>query len=145
VRTPTWREIEEFCRRDGWEIIRSTDHVFFRKVLADGTVLETHRSFASDKTMSPGRFLAILRHQIQVSPEEFWETLRVGRPVQRPGTPPVEEIPAIPAWIVRVLLDDFALSEEQVTGLSQIEAQRLVEEFWSRTRSNEPPKSAPPK
>ena len=38
MRTPTWRQIEEFCHRDGWERVRSTDHVFFRKVLADGTV-----------------------------------------------------------------------------------------------------------
>jgi len=145
VRTPTWREIEEFCQRDDWELIRSTDHVFFRKVLADGTVLETHRSFASDKTMSPGRFLAILRHQLQVSPEEFWETLRTGRPTQRPGTPPVAEAPAIPAWIVRVLLDDLGLLEQQIAGLSRPEAQRLVDEFWSRTRSDEPPKPGPPK
>ena len=36
MRTPTWREIEEFCREDGWEFVRSTGHAFFRKTLADG-------------------------------------------------------------------------------------------------------------
>ena len=80
MKTPTWREIEEFCRKDGWELTRSTDHVFFRKILSDGSVLETHRSFADDKSMSPGRFIAILRVQLKVSPDDFWETLRTGRP-----------------------------------------------------------------
>ena len=66
MRTPTWGEIERFCRVDGWRETRRTDHVFFERTLADGTVLQTHRSFASDKTMSPGRFKAILRNQLHL-------------------------------------------------------------------------------
>jgi predicted RNA binding protein YcfA (HicA-like mRNA interferase family) len=85
VKTPTWNEVEEFCRKDGWELVRSTGHSFYRKVLPDGTVLETHTSFSGDKTMSPGRFAAILRTQLKVSPEAFWETLRSGQPVRRPS------------------------------------------------------------
>ena len=56
MRTPTWGEIERFCRIDGWRETRRTDHVFFERTLVDGTVLQTHRSFASDKAISPGRF-----------------------------------------------------------------------------------------
>jgi hypothetical protein len=132
VKTPTWREIEEFCQKDGWEIIRSTGHVFFRKVLPDGTVLETPRSFAGDKAMSPGRFLAILRTQLRVSQEAFWETLRTGRPAPCPQTPPPAEPSAMPAWITRVLLDELHLSEEEIATLIEADARRMVEEFWSR-------------
>lgn len=130
--TPTWREIEEFCRKDGWELIRSTDHAFFRKVLLDGSVLETHRSFADGKTISPGRLLAILRTQLKVSQDDFWETLRTGRPAPRPSGPPPRISPAIPAWMARILLDNLELSDQDIAGLSEEDARRMVEEFWSR-------------
>lgn len=83
MRTPTWAQVERFCRVDGWSEVRRSGHVFFEKVLADGTVLQTHRSHASRKTMSAGRFRAILRYQLQVSEEQFWEALSTRKPVQR--------------------------------------------------------------
>jgi hypothetical protein len=83
VRTPTWAQIERFCRIDGWREIRRSDQVFYEKVLPDGVVLRTHRSFASRKTMSPGRFKAILRYQLRITEEQFWEALNTRRPVDR--------------------------------------------------------------
>jgi len=83
VRTPTWAQIERFCQIGGWREARRTGHVHFEKVLADGTVLRTHRSFASRKTMSPGRFKAILRHQLRVTEEEFWQALDTGDAIDR--------------------------------------------------------------
>jgi hypothetical protein len=83
VRTPTWAQIERFCRLDGWTEARRSGHVFFEKVLADGTVLQTHRSHASRKTMSTGRFRAILRYQLRVSEEQFWAVLTTRTPVDR--------------------------------------------------------------
>ena len=82
MKTPTWQEIEEFCRRDGWTPVRETNHGFFRKVLPDGTVLETHRSVSDDKMMSPGRFTSILRLQLRVGEDEFWRTIRTGTPAR---------------------------------------------------------------
>ncbi len=83
MRTPTWAQVERFCRIDGWREERRTGHVFFEKVLSDGTVLRTHRSFSSRKAMSPGRFEAILRHQLVVTEEQFWQALDTRRPVDR--------------------------------------------------------------
>lgn len=83
MRTPTWAQVERFCRIDGWREVRRTGHVHFEKVLADGTVLRTHRSFASRKTMSPGRFRAVLRHQLRVTEEQFWRVLETRKPVDR--------------------------------------------------------------
>jgi hypothetical protein len=83
VRTPTWAQIEKFCRVDGWTEVRRTGHVHFEKVFGDGTVLRTHRSFASRKTMSPGRLKAILRYQLRVTEEQFWEALETGKAVDR--------------------------------------------------------------
>lgn len=83
MRTPTWAEVETFCRIDGWSEIRRTSHVHYEKVLAGGVVLRTHRSFASRKTMSPGRFKAVLRYQLRVTEAQFWEALDSGQPVDR--------------------------------------------------------------
>ena len=83
MRTPTWAQIERYCRKDGWAEVRRSGRIFFEKVLGDGTVLRTHRSFSSRKSMSPGRFKAILRHQLKVSEEEFWRVLEGG---VRPGS-----------------------------------------------------------
>lgn len=133
MKTPTWGEIERFCRIDGWREARSTDHVFFEKVLPDGTVLRTHRSFASKKTMSPGRFNAILRNQLQVSADDFWSALETGEPVDRPSAPP-EPGPTLPAYLARVLEGELHLPQEEIARLTEEEARRLVEEHWSRER-----------
>ncbi len=74
MRTPTWGRVEHFCKIDGW---RGS-----QKVLADGTVLQTHRSLSKRKTMSPGRFKAILRYQLKIDEEDFWRTLDTGKPVR---------------------------------------------------------------
>jgi hypothetical protein len=108
VKTPTWGEIEQFCRIDGWRESRRTNHLFYEKVLADGTVLRTHRSFAAGKTMSPGRFKTILRNQLQVSEDDFWTALETKEPVARPSGPP--EVEALPAYLVRVLKTELQMS-----------------------------------
>ena len=83
MRTPTWAQIEQFCHIDGWREVRETGHVYFEKVLTDATVLRTHRSFGSKKAMSPGRFKAVLHHQLRVTGEQFWRALESGAPVDR--------------------------------------------------------------
>ena len=83
MRTPTWAQIESFCRIDGWREVRRSDHVFYEKVLAEGVVLRTHRSFSSRKTISPGRFKAILRYQLRVTEEQFWLALDTRSAVDR--------------------------------------------------------------
>lgn len=83
MRTPTWAQIERFCRIDGWREVRRSGHVFYEKVLPDGSMLRTHRSFSSRKTMSTGRFKAILRYQLRVTEQQFWQALDTRRPVDR--------------------------------------------------------------
>jgi predicted RNA binding protein YcfA (HicA-like mRNA interferase family) len=130
VRTPTWGEIERFCRIDGWQESRRTGHGFFEKTLADGTVFRTHRSFAGGKTMSPGWFKAILRNQLRVSEAAFWRALETGEPVARPSEP-VEADPGSPAYLVRVLTMELHLSEAEIAELAPAGAERLVHEHRS--------------
>lgn len=136
MRTPTWEEVEAFLRADRWEEVRETGHAYFRKTLADGRVLQTHRSFSSQKTMSEGRFSAILRTQLHCSADDFWEAVRSRRPVRRPSAPPPSTA-RYPVWAVRILQDRGHLTDEQVFALSLEEAVRRAQELWSR-----PPESS---
>jgi hypothetical protein len=81
--------------------------------------------------MSQGRFSAILRTQLKVTREQFWETLLSGRPVERPA--PVEAAPPRhKLYVVQVLTRELGMSEDEIGRLSVEEAERLVHEHWSR-------------
>jgi len=133
VKTPTWAEVEAFLRADRWEEVRETGHAFFRKTLDDGRVLETHRSFAGKKTMSRGRFAAILRSQLECSPDDFWEAIRTGRPMRRPSSLP-PPAPTYPLWAVRVLTESLHMTEDEVRALSPEEVVERAEAYWSQRR-----------
>jgi len=130
VKTPTWAEVEEFLEADRWEEIRDTGHRFYRKTLADGRVLETHRSFSSAKTMSPGRFALILRTQLECSADAFWEAIRSKRPVPRPSPLPAAPTQH-PLWAVRLLRDQLHMSEAEIAAMSTDEVIRRAQEHWT--------------
>ncbi|HNR05102.1 MAG TPA: type II toxin-antitoxin system HicA family toxin, partial [Bacillota bacterium] len=29
---PSWKELKRFCENDGWELYKTTDHYFYRKI-----------------------------------------------------------------------------------------------------------------
>lgn len=138
--SPTWDDVEAFLAADGWRKLPSRErggtrqrHVFFEKVLQDGRVLQTHVSHSGRKTMSPGRFSSILRHDLEVSKEAFWNCIQTGRPVDRPvavGEGPVEH----EAWVIAVLTGELYMSAEEIETLSPEEAQQIVNDHWSRPR-----------
>ena len=134
-RTPSWDEIEAFLAIDGWREVRSGGHVFFEKVLPSAEILRSHRSHAGSKTMSQGRFGAILAHQLKVSRAEFWEALRSRRPVRRPSPAVEPPPPSIPVWVAEVLEKELRLSPEEIGRLAPDEARRMAEEAWSKPRA----------
>lgn len=131
-RPATSAELEEFCRIDGWEQIRETDHVFWQKVLASGEVLQTHRSFSAGRTSSQNVFALILREQLQVGRDAFWKALRTGKPVDRP-VPRDEAPPAYPGWVVHGLLGQ-GVTEAQIREWTPEKAQARLEELWATPR-----------
>lgn len=136
MKTPTWSEVEAFCRIDGWsevDVGRSADHRYYRLVLDDGTVLETRVSHSSNKTMSRGRWKAILRDQLQASEKDFWDALRAKEPVRRPSEPPAEtEIVQVPAWAAAVLSSRLKMSPADIAALGRERAIELAYETWSK-------------
>jgi len=62
---PSWRELKRFCERDGWELFKDTDHYFYRKSMADGSLKRTKVSKGAGEI--PKRlWKEILKKQLQV-------------------------------------------------------------------------------
>jgi hypothetical protein len=81
--------------------------------------------------MSPGRFMSILRTQLKVSQEDFWDTLRTGKPAPRPSAP-VPEPQRHEGWVIQVLTLQLGLGPLEIEQLSPDQATQLVHEYWSR-------------
>lgn len=134
MRTPSWDEFREFLKHDDWEEDRATGHDFFEKTLPDGEILRTHASRAGSKTMSPGRFKAILSDQLRLSEAEFWEVLRTRSPAERPSRAPEPAPKSLPLWLARALEREVGLSREEIAGLDEGGARRKLDEARSRPR-----------
>ena len=134
MRTPSWDEFRQFLKLDDWEEDRATGHDFFEKTLPDGELLRTHASRSGSKTMSPGRFKAILSDQLRLSEAEFWEVLRTRSPAARPS-PAAEPAPrSLPLWLAHALEREVSLTREQIAELDENDARRLLDEARSRPR-----------
>ena len=67
---PRWKELKRFCENDGWELYKETDHYFYRKKEADGTLKRTKVSKGSGE-IHYRMWKEILKKQLQVTQEEF--------------------------------------------------------------------------
>ena len=67
---PSWRALKRYCERTGWELYKETDHYFYRKVLADGTILRTKVSKGNGE-IHFHLWREILRKQLRTTQEEF--------------------------------------------------------------------------
>lgn len=137
--SPSWADVEQFLGVDGWRQIpagerggRRQTHIFFEKLLPDGRLLQTHISHDRSKAISPGRFGTILREQLEVSRADFWEAIRSGEPVARPVDTEDEAPVEHDAWVIAVLVGGLHMSAEEIEGLSEEEAVRLVHEHWAQ-------------
>jgi hypothetical protein len=135
VKTPTWDEILEFPRLDRWTQVRATGHDFFEKTLPDGEILQTHASRSGNKSMSPGRFKAILADQLRVSESEFWDVLRSGKPAPRPSLTPEPPPSSIPAWLASALEREVGLTQTEIAQLDEAAARSMLHELRSRPRT----------
>lgn len=134
--SPTFGDIESFLDADGWRQVRvggrRQRHLRYEKLLVDGRLLQTQVSHSRDKSISPGRFAAILREQLEVSREQFWQAIRTGEPVARPvELDEPETAVEHPAWVIRVLVEELHLSADEITRLSPKEAVDRVHAHWS--------------
>ena len=66
----SWKELKRFCENDGWELYKTTDHYFYRKIDASGNIRRTKVSMGSEE-IGKVLFAAILKRQLCVTKEYF--------------------------------------------------------------------------
>ena len=67
---PTRKELRHYCEKIGWELYKNTDHYYYRKILADGSIYLTKVSRGS-KEIHPGLWRQILKQQLHITQEDF--------------------------------------------------------------------------
>lgn len=67
---PTWKQVKKFCEKDGWDK-REGHHTFYRKRMPDGYLKRVKVSHGTG-TIPKGRWNHILKRQLEVSEEDFW-------------------------------------------------------------------------
>jgi hypothetical protein len=134
VSAPTWGDLVAFCKADQWNLSRQTKHAVYRRVLADGTALQTEASRGKDADdIGVGLFHFILRVELRVSEEEFWEAIRTGEPARRPAHPAPPRVPPKPsAGMVHQLRKYLRLGDDEISELSKDEAIEKLNEYFSR-------------
>ncbi len=68
-------DLKRYCDKNGWVLIRNTDHWYYEKVLADGSVLRTRISHAVAKEIPKNLWKRILDKQLKISENEFWSKI----------------------------------------------------------------------
>lgn len=134
-RRPTWGMVRRFCERQGFRQA-TTDHDFYDKVLPDGSTAGTKISFglAETETVPSSLWPRIWKRQLRLpAEEEFWRGLD-GGPVAFDLPQAAEAAQPLPDYLARHLREDRHLPEDAIAALSRTDAQRLLNEWYSRDR-----------
>ncbi len=138
MRLPSTAHFHRFCEVDEWEIKKTArgkkagDHTRYSKTLPDGTVLSTKVSHGRRDIGDADLFSHILRTQLQVTAEQFWDAVDHAAKPQRPGAepkPPPKE--AIPFDLARNLLTRVGVSQAELALMSKEEAVARWHEYLS--------------
>ncbi|MGI6405773.1 MAG: hypothetical protein ACOX2E_04760 [Syntrophaceticus sp.] len=73
---PRYKDLKRYCEKNGWVLVRNTDHWYYEKVLKDGTVLRTKISHAVQKEIPGNLWNKILKRQLKINEEEFWKSIK---------------------------------------------------------------------
>ena len=135
MKTASWADLRAFFRADEWTADRNTGDQQFEKTLPGGRVLRSKRSMGKDDdALSKDLFKWILRVQLEVNEENFWNAIHTGKPVQRPSSQLPEPTLTLPEWLIGALRREVGLSEEDIAKLSREEAEAQLHASRSHYR-----------
>jgi hypothetical protein len=138
------RAHKKFVETEGWECkgrVRAGstgDHFRYTFTLDTGVVLYTKVSHGAGEIGDPDLVAQILREQLCVTEEEFWECVDRGTPPIRSAAPafsPVAE--PLDAKLLRNLIRKVGMSLSGVEGLSKAEAVARWHQYLEETGGEE--------
>lgn len=146
--TPTRADHEKFCKVEGWTTVRNArgkktnHHATYEMPLPDGSILRTRVSHPVDRSdYGPELWSHILRDQLKVTEDEFWDCVDNGVIPSR-GAPHAPSH-SLPAELVYQLVVKFRVPEADVAALDKERALSLLQTFWLYGTAN-PPEGQPP-
>ena len=127
---------ETFCTTEGWtERKRATGrrgshHVNYELPLPDGRILYTRVSHPIDRTgYGPSIWSHILRDQLEVTGEEFWDCVSNHVLPDRGQAQSVAE--AIPVGVILTLTQEVHIPEAEVRAMTKAEAIARLTQFYT--------------
>lgn len=123
------REHKQFCDIEGWDTALDV------RVLAldDERILRTRISRPANKdTYGPSLWTAILRDQLDVTEDAYWDCVERRVLPPRPGSAEFPAPAGPPASLVHQLKAALALSDADIAVLSKDEAVARMTAFWSQ-------------
>lgn len=127
---------ERFCVAEEWRRVRDargrtgTHHITYELTIHDGRILRTRISHPVDRTVYGAAMWGhILRDQLAVSEDEFWDCVLHGRLPDR-GAPPLPK-DTLPADLVYLLIHRVGLPEGAVVELTKKEAVARLQQYWT--------------
>lgn len=136
----TFGDLRQYVTNDGWTEEpslargrrRTGDHRRYSRELPDGTRLRTKVSHDEHAEIGEDLFHRILRDQLRVNEERFWEVVRGRTGAVTERTQPSVE--PIPGWLVARLLLTVGLPEAVVARMTPEEARAAWLEHQTRPR-----------
>jgi hypothetical protein len=126
-----------FCEIENWEKVRSskggsgTHHDTFELALANGDISRTRISGPPDRTdYGPSLWNHILKDQLKVTEQEFWECLK-NKVLPKRGMAPEPSAEPLPTEVVWALINRVGLSEAEVGKMPKQEAVDRLNTFWT--------------
>lgn len=138
VRFPaaTREDHRRFCESEGWQLVRSatgnrsTHHETYELALPEGDVLRTRISRPPDRTVyGSGLWSHILRDQLLVSQQEFWQCVNDGIPP--PRSRPVAPTQSIPTEVLYLLKLRVGLTDDQLADMTAEAAIERLQQYWT--------------
>ncbi|MGW7168645.1 cytotoxic translational repressor of toxin-antitoxin stability system [Streptomyces sp. NPDC054884] len=133
---PEREQHDRFRVVERWERVRDarartgTHHVTYELMLHDGRVLRTRISHPVDRTVyGAAMWSHILRDQLDVTSDEFWNCVLRGVLPDRGAPAPHKE--AMPADLVYLLIHRVGLAESTVAAMSKEEAVARLQTYWT--------------
>jgi hypothetical protein len=138
----TRKDHQKFCETEGWQKRKTakgktgTHHVNYELPLGDGRILYTRISHPVDKTDYGKKIWAsILREQLDVTSDEFWDCVTNGQVPSRGAPPAPDPAQAIPAPVVAILIGTFGIPEVEVRTMTKDQALLRLSELYSEPKA----------
>lgn len=129
---------DDFCVLEGWEIVHGSTgkpvqhHRTYELVIPSGDILRTRISKPIDRTTySASMWSAILRDQLKVTNDEFWDCVQNKVLPDRGAVIPEPNPKALPLHLLNELIERVGMTPEDAIQLTLEEALQRMNDYWT--------------